>query len=61
MIKGDEKDLNCHFRLGNGETLENTFCKLKTVMAEKNAAANVEQNVLQGKITTFIGTESKTF
>ena len=62
QFKGDEKNLACHFRLGNGaDTLDQTFRKLMTVMNEKNTAANIEQNVLQGKITTFIGTESKTF
>lgn len=59
QFKGDEKNLCCHFRLGNGaDTLDQTFRKLMTVMNEKNTAANIEQNVLQGKITTFIGTET---
>ena len=62
LFKGDEKNLACYFRLGNGtDTLDQTFRKLMTVMNDKNATTNIEQNVLQGKITTFIGTEGKIF
>ena len=59
-FKGDEKNLACYFRLtSGGDTLDQTFRKLMTAMSEKNVGQNVEQNVLQGKITTFIGTEGK--